>query len=398
MSKPRIAVVSPFLDKRHGTERSVVECMERLSSDYDIHVYSNRVEDIDLNTITWHLVPSLPGPHLIGYIWWFLANHCRRWWDRRFRGLIPDVVFSPGINCLDADAIHVHIVFAERREQMREQLRFRGNPWNTWHEILHRRIYYGLIVSLEKRIYPAPNVPLVVVSHKTVEDLSRYYSRTVNVQVAYHGLDLERFQPARMEALRVEARRTLALPPDHFVLLLIGNDWKCKGLSCVLDAVGHLGDPCLRVLVVGRDNPAPFQDAIHRHDLAGRVHFLPPRSDVEFYYAAADTYVSPSLEDSFGLPPAEAMACGLPVVTSRFAGVAEIVTSGEDGFVLDQPSDFLALADILRRLRIDPDYRRHIGRNAVHTAGKLTWENTAEHIRSAWEQARALKQKSSANK
>ena len=65
MSKPRIAVVSPFIDKRHGTERAVAECVQRLSGEYEIHVYSNRVEDLDLDKITWHRIPALPGPHLL---------------------------------------------------------------------------------------------------------------------------------------------------------------------------------------------------------------------------------------------------------------------------------------------------------------------------------------------
>ena len=135
-------------------------------------------------------------------------------------------------------------------------------------------------------------------------------------------------------------------------------------------------------------NPAPFQDAIRQHGLTDRVRFLPPRSDVEFYYAAADAYASPSLEDSFGLPPAEAMACGLPVITSRAAGVSELIHSGEDGFILEQPSDYLGLAKILEQLVKDPQSRGRIAENAVTTAHKLTWENTAAHIRSAWEQAR----------
>ena len=57
---------------------------------------------------------------------------------------------------------------------------------------------------------------------------------------------------------------------------------------------------------------------------------LPPRKDVEFYYAAADVYAGPSLQDSYAMPPAEAMACGLPVIVSASAGVSEIVTSGKD--------------------------------------------------------------------
>jgi hypothetical protein len=71
----RIALVSPFIDKRHGTERRVAELISRLAGEYEFHVYSNRVEDVDLDRIIWHRIPSLPAPHLFAYLWWFLANH-----------------------------------------------------------------------------------------------------------------------------------------------------------------------------------------------------------------------------------------------------------------------------------------------------------------------------------
>lgn len=82
------------------------------------------------------------------------------------------------------------------------------------------------------------------------------------------------------------------------------------------------------------------------------------------------------------------MACGLPVITSRAAGVSEIVHSGENGFVLDQPDDFVTLAEILRKLKGDPILRDAIVEKAVAAARELTWENTAAHIRDAWERAR----------
>ncbi len=391
MPKPRIAVVSPFIDKRHGTERTVAECLQRLAGDYEIHVYSNRVEDVNLETITWHRIPSLPGPHLFSYVWWFLANHLWRWYDSQFRGLAPEVVFSPGINCLDADTILVHVVFGRFRERMKEQLLFHRNSLKTWVRILHRRAYYSLIASLEARIYPQTQLPLVAVSRKTAEDLSGLYKRIGNVSIGYIGLDFDRFHPARRAALRDKARRALGVSKDQIVLLLVGNDWKSKGLPCVLDAVGHLCNADLIVHVVGRDSSVPFQDAIQRHNLKARVHFLPPRADIEFYYSAADIYVSPTLEDAFALPPAEAMACGLPIITSSRNGGAEIITSGQDGFVLDDPSDYVALADILRRLACDSQEREQIGEKAVATARRLTWESSAMHIRAAWDQARNVK-------
>src|SRR5271154_2748388 len=128
----RIAVVSPFLDKLHGTERCVAEQLERLSSHYQFDLYSTRVEGVDLSRIEWHRVPGAPGPLLFGYAWWFAANHLSRWWNVRFRGGRCDLLYSPGVNCLDADIIAVHIVFAEFYRQVKHQMALRRNPLRSW--------------------------------------------------------------------------------------------------------------------------------------------------------------------------------------------------------------------------------------------------------------------------
>jgi UDP-glucose:(heptosyl)LPS alpha-1,3-glucosyltransferase len=221
--------------------------------------------------------------------------------------------------------------------------------------------------------------------------LEYFYHPSSDVRIAHNGLDLGRFNPEKRAGLREEARRVLGLSSSQFVLLLIGNDWKSKGLPWLLKAAAELGSPHLCILVAGRDNPAPFQDAIQQYHLAGRVHFLPPRPDVEFYYAAADAYVSPSLEDAFALPPAEAMACGLPIITSRNNGGSEVVSSGEDGFVLEDPSDFRTLSNLLQRLMSDHDLSARISAAAVRTAKKLTWDATAAQVRQTWEEVKSLK-------
>jgi glycosyltransferase involved in cell wall biosynthesis len=391
-AKRRIAVVTPSLDKRHGTERCVAEQVERLTRDfgYDVHVYSRSVTDVaGLTTcgsgpraggsgpVDWHRIAGLPGPGLIKYLWWFAANQLRRWWDDKVRGIKYDLVYSPGINCLDAKVISVHIVFAEFRERVAPDLEFWRNPIATWPRILHRRLYYRLIIALEGRVYPHKDVALCAVSRKTAYDLSRFYSRNGDVAVVYLGVDLEQFSPSVRARHRLRARQDVGLSDGDFCLLLIGNDWRKKGLLCLLDAVRQIEDTRLRVLVVGKDDRTLFETQARAFGLEGRVRFLPLRPDVEFYYAAADAYVGPSLEDAFALPPAEAMACGLPVIVSSQAGVSEIVSNGVDGLILRDPRDAKELAGLIRGLVEDADLRHRLGEQAVHTAQKYTWERNA---------------------
>jgi glycosyltransferase involved in cell wall biosynthesis len=377
--RPRLIVVSPFIDKRHGTERCVAEQIERLADVYEIHLYSSRVEDVDLSRITWHHVPEFPGPHLIGYIWWFFANQFIRWRDRKFNHIEPDVTFSPGINCFDADIVSVHVVFGRLRQNLRNELRLSRNAIGQWPVILHRRIYYALISRLERVIYGREKGILAPVSRKTAEDISELYGRTKNVVVIHNGVDTIRFSPGARLQLRDGARGALNLEADECGVLLIGNGWKNKGLPCLIEATALIKDRRIRLLIVGNDSAAPYEEAIQRHGLSEAVNFLPPRADVEFYYAAADVYASPSIEDAFPLPPLEAMACGLPVITSNSAGgPSEFIRQGEDGLVLENPTDAKTLSEWLARLAGDADWRIEMGSAAAQTASRYTWaENSA---------------------
>ncbi len=382
--RPLVAVISPSLDKRHGTERCVAEQIERLARKYEIHLYSARVDDLDLSRITWHRIPGLPGPHLLAFCWWFFANHLWRWWDRQLRGLRYDLTYTPGINCLDADIISVHVLFSDFYRQVRDTLSLRCNPASSWLRLVHRRLYYGLIIELEKLIYARGKCRLAAVSRRTAENLTRY-GRS-QIPVIYHGINLERFNPQNRDRLRGPSRSHWGLTRSTSCLLLVGNGWKNKGLEALLAAAGSLGSADWRLLVVGQDDPRPYRDAIARLGLDQRVCFLPPRSDVEFYYAAADVYVSPSLEDAFGLPPLEAMACGLPVIVSSRAGVCELITDGVDGIVLKDPKDVVSLAQVISDLHVNPALRGALGENAARTALQYTWERNAAQLEVLFDQ------------
>jgi glycosyltransferase involved in cell wall biosynthesis len=384
--KARIAVVSPFLDKRHGTERCVAEQVERLARDYELHIYSNRVDDVDTAEIVWHRVPSLPGPHLFAYCWWFLANQLWRWWDRRVRGLKYDLIYTPGVNCLDADVVSVHVLFSEFCERVSDDLKLRNNPIGIWTRLMHRRLYYALLKLLERSCYTREDVALTVVSKKVGDSLQQVYGRKSQLSLIYHGWDPSRFGRTKCIGLRAQARHLLGLDKGALALLLIGNDWKSKGLSCLIEAVAQLDAPDICILVVGTDTAAPYASAVRRHGLQNRLQFLPIRPDVEFYYAAADVYASPSLGDAFAMPALEAMACGLPVIVSSQAGVSEVITHGVDGFVLEDPRDEKTLASIIGDLHQNASLRELLGKNAARTALNYTWDHNSEQLRAVIEQ------------
>jgi UDP-glucose:(heptosyl)LPS alpha-1,3-glucosyltransferase len=150
----------------------------------------------------------------------------------------------------------------------------------------------------------------------------------------------------------------------------------------------------LQLIVAGNDEGNYFRDVAKRQGVLGRCHWEEPRYDVLDLYSAADVYVSPSHEDSFGLPVAEAMACGLPVITSAFAGVAGQIHHGVDGFVVPDPKDARLLAHLLERLHRDLDFRRYVGEAAARTAQDWTWDRNAEAV---WERLKLVVSKKNAS-
>jgi glycosyltransferase involved in cell wall biosynthesis len=383
--KPRLAVVSPFLDKAHGSERIMVEWLSNLPDGFDIHIYSQRVEDIDPSKFTWHRIPKLPGPHLLDFLWWLAAIHLWIGWGRCFQGLRHDLLFSSGANWPGADIICVHIVFSEFRRQVRGEMSFLRNPVRHWPTLVHRHIYYAIATWLERRAYTDPDTTLVVYSRKSAGELERVYRRSDQIPVIYLGLDHSVFNPARRAALRDTARKKLEITQGELAVILVGNDWRNKGVPVLLEALEQLREWPIRLFVVSREDPSACWDLVKAKRLDHRVRLLAPRNDIEFYYAAADVYAGPSLQDSYAMPPAEAMACGLPVIVSAAAGVSEIITDGADGLILEDPKNATALASMIRRLYEDEAFRARLGKSAAVTARKYTWERNGQELAAIFE-------------
>lgn len=392
----RIAVISPFVDRRHGTERAVAELIERLAAKYgdEVGLYAQRVADVRNmrrageaaatdNTIRWHRVGKFPGPLLLGFPGWFWLNQRARRREVRRSGKRPDVTFSPGINALDADVILVHAVFHRLAElqTVSDRAGLRG---------LHRKLYYALLCKLEQQIYGDPRVMLAAVSKHTAEQLKRYFGRD-DVTLIPNGVDTEHFSAVAIAPLRDTARRQRHCSAEQAVLLMIGNDWRNKGLGTLLAAMANCNQLPLRLLVVGHDEPTAFRAQAAAAGVLERVEFCAPVADVRSLYAAADVLVAPSLEDSFNLPVLEAMACGLPVIVSPKAGVSEWLAHGFDALLLKDPENASELAEAIRALVAGAQLRRTLAENALATARQFSWDEHVAGLRQLMEKVAAGK-------
>jgi len=141
--------------------------------------------------------------------------------------------------------------------------------------------------------------------------------------------------------MRIASRSRLGLSETDTVLLFAGNDFKRKGLqfalqyAIALKAEGH----AVKLLVAGRGNPAPFLAMAQQRSFDSGILFLGSLDDMREAYHCADLLVHPALYEPFGNVCLEAMACGLPVATTRLNGAAEIIDHGASGIVIDKPWD-----------------------------------------------------------
>jgi UDP-glucose:(heptosyl)LPS alpha-1,3-glucosyltransferase len=192
------------------------------------------------------------------------------------------------------------------------------------------------------------------------------------LHLVYNGVDVKHFSPEACRSRRDEARKRLGLAESETCFLLVAHNFKLKGVRELVESAGFLhgdraGGDLWRIVVVGKGNPRPYQRLAERLGCAGRIHFAGPAADVLPAYAAADVYVHPTWYDPCSLVVLEALACGLPVITTRFNGAGELIEDGREGFVLDSPADTARLAETMGSL-LAPRLRGPMGEAARRAA------------------------------
>lgn len=226
-----------------------------------------------------------------------------------------------------------------------------------------------LYLWLEERQMKSPC--LVAVSELIKEDTLRNYSPSGRVEVITPGVDTGYFHPEGIRPLRQDARSSLGIGPRDLALLFVGSEFKRKGLEVIL----RLLAPPMKLIVVGKgDRMRYHRSLIEGLGIADMVRLVGLCPDVRPFLAAADIFILPSTSDAFGMSVLEAMACGLPAVTSRRAGVSMLVEEGVNGFVFGDVGELKAVLDILR----DDERRMSIGINARRSAELHSWDRTAD--------------------
>jgi UDP-glucose:(heptosyl)LPS alpha-1,3-glucosyltransferase len=228
--------------------------------------------------------------------------------------------------------------------------------------------YHRYVLGAERSLFSSPRLRAVICNSRMVKDEIRRHFGTSpeKLHVIYNGIDLEAFHPRLRQAHRSELRQRLAIPASATVFLHVGAGFERKGVFRLIEAFDLSGVRDAHLVIVGNDKTrARAEQLAISLGVAPRVHFAGTQADVRPWYGAADAFVLATLYDPFPNAALEAMACGLPVVTTRQCGTAEIIDEGVNGFVVDA----LAIGDLAQRLaRMDPETAERMGRRARERA------------------------------
>ncbi len=202
------------------------------------------------------------------------------------------------------------------------------------------------ILKLEESLFKNGGASRVIANSEMVKreivDLYGYPAEKINLVRTGVPLERFRFDPA----LREKSRADLKLKPDDVALLFAGSGWERKGLRFAIEAFELSRDRKSRLLVAGRGDQGGYRPK--RFFTEEPVRFLGEIADIAPIYAAADIFILPTIYDPFSNACLEALACGLPVITTRDNGFSEIIDDGVHGSVVDAPSNVMALRDAIR--------------------------------------------------
>ncbi|MCA9000680.1 MAG: glycosyltransferase family 4 protein [Planctomycetes bacterium] len=294
----------------------------------------------------------------------------------RFEVLRPFSLTGAGRMWNFAKAVEAHVarsnydlVFGLGKTWTHDVIRMGGGCHATYLELAHdatltpleRLVNKGarkhrLALEIERRaLAPDPRRktggrPVIITNSELVQRdvMERYGIDASGIHVVYNGTDTERFHPRLGETAGAQLRASLGWNGEHQVLLFLGTGYGRKGLDLVLQAAAQLApkNDALRVMIVGYDsNAAAFQSRAAELGIADRCQFLGGRRDAEVCFAAADVYALPTHYDPFANSTIEALASGLPTITTQTNGGSELIQEGVSGSVLSQDPTPEELAD-----------------------------------------------------
>lgn len=370
---PRTLVIIRNAAQMTGSLAIVLALAKRFRSlGWTVDVLGEKVHAALFAETGAHVFRTLPMPLIKGY----RRRRAFAWQcDRLLRRRKYDLVIGHG-DALHQDVLFLHNLIHRAHELIPGGTAGRLASAGRFHEdILTRGSFRICIVNSELM---------------RLDLVSRFGIPPERVHVVYPGYDPNRFHPEDQDDqayIRRLIRGQLGIADDCVLLgMVTSGDFRKRGLSVLLETYSktraELAARCepkiqSALLVVGKDRADHYQEQIRSLGLGSDVHFLPPRTDVENLFRALDIFVYPAFIEEFGLVVEEAMACGIPVVTTHRVGAAELM--GDDPLVAPEPT-VEELVPRLVSLITDREQRIAWGRRGRQKVAGNHWQTYVDRV------------------
>ncbi len=291
---------------------------------------------------------------------------------------------SGAVRDVHADLVHYPCNVIGLRERSSavvtvHDLTFLEEPaWYRWERAMYNR--WGVSRSVRRA------ARIIAVSEATANALvNRLNVNRDRIDVIYNGVD-ERFVPVDDET-KAAVRAKYEMPERFF--LFVGTLEPRKNLVRVIRAWAKIADEMdYDLVLVGREGwkAEPIFEAARSANQSNRIRFVGfvEHGDLPGLMGTANALVYPSLAEGFGIPVAEAMACGTPVITSNVSSLPEV--AGDAALLVD-PLDEAAIADALKRLAHDSALRADLSTRGLERAKKFSWRQSAEQTMETYRRA-----------
>jgi UDP-glucose:(heptosyl)LPS alpha-1,3-glucosyltransferase len=380
---------------RGGCGTYITDLSRRLIADHhEVHLYACARDEQALPAgLHYHPLPWPRGPRF----WrpWRFAQHC----DRALRAADHDV--SVGFDkTYGQDVLYpqggLHVASVEHNlHKYKNPLLRAAAGAGKWFDLAHRSF-----MRLEQKQYLGEQKPLIVVnSHMVRRHFEHYYGvQPESIHVIRSSIDPGRFPEQDRLRRRSEWREQWNIRPEETVALFAAINYRLKGLEPLLHAVRgvvqrpehrNLKNP-FRLVVAGNPDYRRWQRLAQQLGIAERISFVGLCNEMRNAYFAADFLVHPTFYDPCSLVVLEALACALPVITSRANGASELLHPLQEGYVVDDPHDHERLAWCLWQL-MDSERRSACSQAARKTAGQWTFEQHYRQLMQVFSEAAARK-------
>lgn len=357
-----------------GAERYACEVTRRLALTHEVHVFAQEWTLEGNENISFHRIPKyFNSPRFVNAL--VFDYYTGRVVDASF-----DIIHShERVRKFDVLTIHCpcfKTFLTRKRNKLAKWLAYLSIAMSP------RKLAY---LWLEKKQFTLNRGRLwLAVSHNIMANVQENYALPAeSFRIAYPGVsaDFNRDPIANRNAERL----SLGVAENELALLFVGTEFKRKGLDALLRAVALTRPASFKLLVAGGGERTDYVSLAEQLGIRSQVVFLGLVSEIERIYAIADIFVLPTLNDPFGMSILEAMASGLPVVTSCavYNGCAETIRNGE-ALLLEHPQDPQEIANTLIRL-MDKDFRRDLAVRGQELARQISWDNTAKQTLEAYQ-------------